>query len=396
VFKPADPRQHAYTYGENSPGSASVEADFDVLPDEEADAANDNGDDEAVDWRQRAGLISAVECVAEATKKRPYIIKHVLAERDFMCIFGAPRAGKSLLAPYLCQRIAAGEPVFGHRTRAGTALYIAAEDAAGMEQRTAALIRVYGQRANWQVLTRISDLRDKGQRRVVDAAIKELRPAVIVIDTLARAFAGIDENTSDGMGEVIKICRGMTKWGAAVILIHHNPKDGGRLPRGHSSLHGDLDDEIFVEQNDATKTVSATLVKNRNGGDSCLLGKFRITPHNLGADEDGDPITAAYAAEVDGEAAARTATDWREQIDWNALNFIAHTLPSEFTNAALGKTLGVTRDSARSLVRKLGAVGWVNKPKHGKPVITPAGHARLEQNGERLFGFEASGDGLAA
>jgi hypothetical protein len=38
----------------------------------------------------------------------------------------------------------------------------------------------------------------------------------------------------------------------------------------------------------------------------------------------------------------------------------------------------------------------VNKPKHGKPVITPAGLARLEQNGERLFGFEASGDDLAA
>jgi hypothetical protein len=395
---------NAYSYAQNGAGVSSFQntigADFDELPDEDADALGDAANDDdgaAVDWRKRVGLRTIGDCAAQATVVRQYVIKGVLAKGDFAVVFGQPGAGKSLIAPYLGMCITTGRPVFGRRTRKGAVLYIAAEDAAGMKQRLTALANAHGVDGDpgFYLLDSISDLRDKAQRRAVNAAIQELQPVAIIVDTLARAFPGVEENEASSMGEVVTACRAMTKTGAAVMLIHHTPKTDNKTPRGSGALNADLDMALHVEKRTTDGKVTGALTKNRNGSCDWPV-EFRIAVHELGTDSDGDPITAAYAAELDGEAATRTATDQREQLDWSALNFIAHTPPSEFTNAVLGKALGVTRDRARGLVRKLGTAGWVNKPKRGKPIITPAGHAWLEQNGERLFGYEARGDDLAA
>lgn len=282
---------HAYQYGENSPGSASVELDFDPIDDEDV---ADIGEPEAP--RITGHLEFPADYMGAAPSQRPYIIKGVLAREDFACIYGEPGAGKSLIAPYLGRRIAAGEAAFGRRTRAGGVLYIPAEDPAGMRQRATALQSIHGVAPDLVLYTGVTNLRDKAQRQAVAAAIAKVRPTVIIIDTMARAFPGIDENTTEGMSEVVTTCRAMTKGGAAVILIHHNTKSGGETPRGSGLLNGDLDVAIMVQKGE-DGIVRGKLTKNRNGGYE-WEPTFRIAVQKLGVDEDGDPITAAYAEEV--------------------------------------------------------------------------------------------------
>ena len=307
---------NAYRYSENSPGSQSVELMFDEITDDmlaEAHgnpAANDNGAPARRTSRLQVRTVD--ECAGEAATSRPYIIKGALAKHDVACIFGQPGAGKSLLAPHLGYAIARGEPVFGRRTRAGPVLYVAVEDYHGMKQRVAALRAQHGTTPNLKVVGGFNSLRDKDDWSDLLALVVNENPSVIVIDTLAKAFPGIEENTAEGMSVAVEKARALTKYGAAVVLIHHDTKAGGGTPRGSSVLHGDLDVELLLQVKE-DGTVGGSLTKNRNGALD-WFPKFKIGVHRIGQDIDGDPITAAYvarelAAQKSGDARMKRLTD---------------------------------------------------------------------------------------
>ena len=149
-------------------------------------------------------------------------------------------------------------------------------------------------------------LSNKGELAELRAAVKARRPALVIIDTLAVAFPGLEENTAEGMGKVVAAARSLTKWGAAVILIHHDTKAGDGLPRGHSLLNGALDVSIALSRGRGDDTVAVGLSKNRNGPSDMALA-FRIGTRVIGKDEDGDAITAAICEEMEGSAAKRQA-----------------------------------------------------------------------------------------
>ena len=78
--------------------------------------------------------------------------------------------------------------------------------------------------------------------------------ALVVIDTLARALAGGNENAPEDMGALIGNAKRIQEaTGAAVLFVHHSGKDTSRGSRGHSSLKGAADLEIEV-----TRTRPAT------------------------------------------------------------------------------------------------------------------------------------------
>lgn len=183
-------------------------------------------------------------------------MKGLLAERDVGCIVGAPGAGKSLLAPFLGYGMARGDRVFGHRTRAGGVLYVAAEDAHGMRGRVTALKDTHGDADGFRLVVGVSDLlnsqvagKPSPQLAALHKEVKARKPALIVIDTIAMAFPGLEENDARSMGLVVAAARSLTKWGAAVLLIHHDTKDGQQgLPRGHSILNGALDMSLHLKR----------------------------------------------------------------------------------------------------------------------------------------------------
>lgn len=216
--------------------------------------------------------------------------------------------GKSLLAPSIAYSVALGEAVFGRRVKQGPVFYVAAEDAHGMRGRVTALKNERGEAEDFTLVEGVGDLlsetvQGQGSQdfRELLNAVRDQKPSFVVIDTLAMAFPGLEENSAEGMGRVVAIARDLTKWGAAVILVHHDTKEGGGLPRGHSLLNGALDFSIQLKKCDGV--VTGKLTKNRNG--SCDDGfAFTIAAHVIGTDEDGDTITAAIAQPLDAPPAA--------------------------------------------------------------------------------------------
>lgn len=242
-------------------------------------------------------LQSLDELEHEAPRK--LVIKGLVGCGDLGCIFGQPGAGKSVLGPYLAFRVAQGLPVFGMKTIAGPVIYVGAEDAHGMGRRLRALRKVYGESNSVHLATGLAgmmaDLQSPEMQDLLQC-IARLKPALVVIDTLAVGFP-IDENASREMGAVVQICRTITEQGSAVILIHHSPKGDSSTPRGHSILNGALDVSIKVEPADTAGVIRCACMKNRNGFQQRF--GFKIRSEVLGFDDDGDEISAPACEEVD-------------------------------------------------------------------------------------------------
>jgi len=180
-----------------------------------------------------------------AMPPRPYLIKGLICAGDHAVMIGHPGSGKSVLGPHLALAIAHGRSVLGRRVHAGRVLYIAAEDGIGMAHRAHAHLQRYGDTDNFRCITVALDLlsEDSPDLAALVAYVGEFRPALIVIDTLARSFPGLRENESEDTGHVVRVIRDHLSGvcGSAVLGLAHIAKDGGSTPRGHGLLNGDAD-----------------------------------------------------------------------------------------------------------------------------------------------------------
>ena len=70
--------------------------------------------------------------------------------------------------------------------------------------------------------------------------------AVIIIDTMARAMVGTDENSAKDMSAFIHQCDHLReRFGCSVIVVHHTGHDGSR-GRGSSARYAAADAEIII------------------------------------------------------------------------------------------------------------------------------------------------------
>ncbi|WP_245794532.1 AAA family ATPase [Vannielia litorea] len=255
--------------------------------------------------RSRGGLRLLKPRDCAEMPAREYVIKGLLAERDVGAIIGAPGSGKSVIAPYLGYAVARGVEAFDRRTKAGGVFYVAAEDALGLRKRVTALRDQHGEADGFHLVEGVTNLASVEDSRALRQAVKQHRPSLIIIDTLAAAFPGLEENESKAMGKVVSVARSLTQWGAAVLLIHHDTKAGDGLPRGHSILNGALDVSLHLRRE--KRLVEVRPSKNRNGTTDQSLA-FSVGEIQLGTDADGDPITAPICDDESGPVVRDTAT----------------------------------------------------------------------------------------
>jgi len=141
---------------------------------------------------------------------------------------------------------------------AGPLVYVAAEGGRGIRNRLAAvgvkdpeLIEA----AEFFLLPVTLDLSQPREPEALVAALADVQPPLIVIDTLARSMGTGDENSAQDMGRVIRaIDQIRTKTGAHVMLIHHVGKDSTKGARGSSSLRGAVDTEIELTRSEGVMT----------------------------------------------------------------------------------------------------------------------------------------------
>ncbi|UOF80850.1 regulatory protein repA [Caudoviricetes sp.] len=196
--------------------------------------------------KRRLELIRASDLVDVPVK---WLVDGILPADSFAAIYGKPGSYKSFAALYLSAMIATGREAFGGSTTAGPVVYIAAEGGAGLKRRKDALWLQHDLPADaplFFIKAQVNLFSTLEDRDAIVEAINELaiQPKLVVIDTMARASSGADENSVKDMSQVINIMASIQdEFGATVMFVHHSGKAENGM-RGSSALLGAVDAEI--------------------------------------------------------------------------------------------------------------------------------------------------------
>lgn len=231
-----------------------------------------------------------------------WLVKGVIPHASVGTVFGQSGTFKSFLVLDLLAHIANGQPWFGHRVTAAPAVYVPFEGQGGIPKRVAAwrMARMHngcsGADTNMRYITDRMNLRLQADRDKLVQTLTECGWAggVLCIDTLAQAGAGIDENSSEGMGEMIAIFQELQhRLGGTVLVVHHSGKVESAGMRGWSGLRGALDFAIKCWRDDDWDKSDAQFVLDKvKDGEDGRAFNFSMLRVHIGMDEEGDEISS--------------------------------------------------------------------------------------------------------
>ena len=201
-----------------------------------------------------------------ALPPQQWLIDQLVPEQAFTLLYGPSGEGKSFVALSWALSIATGTPWLGHYpTQLGTVVYVACEGAAGLPKRVSAWLDAHADVTSPDHMLFLLTTLDVYDNDAVDeffAALDDRFPvqmdiypatgervetiapserlALIVVDTLARAYRGDDENSSAEMSAFIRRLEVLKdQYGTSVLLVHHASRGGNE--RGSTALRGAME-----------------------------------------------------------------------------------------------------------------------------------------------------------
>nr|WP_173009409.1 AAA family ATPase [Methylobacterium sp. P1-11] len=240
------------------------------------------------------------------------------AAGEVVALVGAPSSGKSALATLAARALSDGSPFLGRPVLRGATIYVAAERAGEVERRLRAAaapdaaIYVSGSRPQ---LAEPSSIEELVRAIMAVAEVEPLPIRLIILDTAARCFHGLDENSSRDMGFAAE---GMARIldevpTATLVVVHHMDKLGSSM-RGSTALLGAVDLELTVRGSGAIRRLEVTKANAVAEGQRL---PFRLTVRKA---HDGLDVIAAEAADETGrdggsKVASRLSPDAQKALD---------------------------------------------------------------------------------
>ncbi|MEY2654293.1 MAG: hypothetical protein RLZZ524_1321 [Pseudomonadota bacterium] len=298
----------------------------------------------------------------ERSAATSWAVKGMVPDASLGMIFGASGTFKSFIALDYQLHRAWSLTWCGRRTRAGVTVFVAAEGGTGLIRRVKAWHLARG--LDWRTCTMrvvIVPLLLLRQAQALAEAIEAagIAPADVTIDTLSQTFDG-NENAADEIAAYLRSLRThlVERFMCTVTVIHHSGHGATERPRGSSALQANVDFlfGVFRQGDDSmVSTVECLKVKD---GEKFKPVDFVLEPHQLGTDEDGEPITSLAASYVNSAEAVLKADDKRREGNRAMLLRLAGALVDERqTRKAFDDELADTPDGTRRAAWKR-AVDW--------------------------------------
>jgi RecA-family ATPase len=315
----------------------------------------------------------------QSVKDEPvnWLVQDVIPEKSFVALYGPPASFKSFIAMDIAECIASGRPWLGKEILGtGPVLYIAGEGHGGIGARIAAIkqhhktpdsSQLYVVRSMINLRSSVDDFTN------LILAIDELVQLIgvqlrmIVIDTLARAFGGGNENSSDDMGAFIQATgKIQNRYKCSLMLLHHAGKDTTKGLRGHSSLLGAVDTQMEIIRFPQTREGLILMSKQKDGEDGQNYGfeaiEVEIDRSELGL-ENGSSLAIKHRETISGEMEkARKGQETKEPPDVTDKGiFASYALKALFMAMttksrrvpAINDQLVVTREDWKEAVNEL-------------------------------------------
>ena len=233
-----------------------------------------------------------------------WLIEGVIPKGSFTALYGPPGSFKSFIALDIAEAIATGRTWMGKEVKqTGAVLYLAGEGFGGIGARIKACkmhhqtedgAPIYIVRHQLNLRSSAEDFNALMMAVVTLVEQTGMEFSLAIVDTLARAFGGGNENSSEDMGAFITAMGKVQEFlNCALMVLHHSGKDAAKGLRGHSSLLGAVDTELellrFEEQMKGVLTIS----KQKDGADNERFGfemvEVEIRPAGLAL---SDPVVS--------------------------------------------------------------------------------------------------------
>jgi hypothetical protein len=134
------------------------------------------------------------------------------------------------------------------------------------------------------------------------------KPALIVIDTVARAMNGADENSTADMGRFVAAMDALrTEWGACVLAVHHTGLSSDTRARGSGNFAASLDSDFFLSKqgDDAVQLAPGEKSKDWRAPSPILLTKVEVEVAVAG--DEGPEIETTLTLHDNGGAIVESA-----------------------------------------------------------------------------------------
>lgn len=302
-------------------------------------------------------------------------ISKVLPDGALAELVGDSESLKSFIAIHMSLAIASGRvDFFNHKVKQGAVLYIAAEGTGAFQYR----LRAWAHHHNvdirelpFRTIAAPVNLRDATFQEELRQIVADVKPALIVVDTLHRCIPGAEENSSRDLGEVVGFAtRIQSESGAAILFLHHPPKnDPSGRGRGSGALYYAADTELSSviegdENPDGTKVVTLSVKKQKDDAKVSLTLTNRIVDVR---DEDGRPMADSsgvpirscileLASDSDLDAAKNGAIEKRDRQILDFVRANPHSNKAEIRAAVKGKTHTVSK--AIDALQESGRLKW--------------------------------------
>jgi hypothetical protein len=241
-----------------------------------------------------------------------WMIHSILPTKSFSALFGPPGSFKSFIALDMAEAIATGRPWMGNQIeQQGAVLYICGEGFGGMGARIKACqihhstpkgAPIYVIRHQLNLRSSAEDFNALMMAVVQLVETTGIEFQLLIIDTLARAFGGGNENDSDAMGSFITSMGKIQEFlNCALMVLHHSGKDLAKGLRGHSSLLGAVDTQLEILRFEDQAKGIISLTKQKDGQDGIRIG-FEMTEVEISSSSLGFDPVVSLAVQASDEA----------------------------------------------------------------------------------------------
>lgn len=224
---------------------------------------------------------SIIHWAAEALQPQPekeYIVQDLIGVGDIATIIGDAGSKKTWISLDVAVCVGLGKDWLGRHVSRSNVLIIDEESGERrLKMRLGDCMRAHEAGTDLPLaftsLAGVTLTTDSG-KAILNNAIAETQPRLIVMDALQDLTLGLDENSGKELAPAIYTLRQIAEThGCAIWLIHHVNKQGGY--RGHSSIKGLVDVMLKCESATDSSHIQFTAEKTRDS----LIKPFAATAH---------------------------------------------------------------------------------------------------------------------
>lgn len=296
--------------------------------------------------------------------KPTWLVEGMFEQNTLVMVAGPPASYKSFLVLDWIMCLASGKSWNGKEVVASKVLYVLGEGRSSLLKRINAWLmynRLDGKQKealdlNFRVTFEVPQMAQKSSvdNLLFDLENEEFRPDVIAIDTFARSFVGMDENSQQDTGMWVASADRLRELGYTVIFLHHTAKNTefGYKFRGSSAIMGAMDTAFLMHKDSESGGVKVWVDKQKDHdeGEPMFFNKLIV-----GLGDEGSVVLVPFQ-KVD-ERFSQQGRDM--QIYLNQL-LNDQTFESDRARGrALAEKFGLNEEAAhKRVVRHRGTQSW--------------------------------------